>query len=170
MIMSVGGAMEGWIPLRDYPGYSGNGLGQIRNDKRDRILSNVVSQSGHVYVGLIYNGVQVKRSVAKLITEAFLPTPKQRHFTTPIHLNGELSDCHVSNLLLRPRWFAMRFTQQFKRPQPEHAPVRNKLTGMVYQDCWPLVMGFGLLYLDIVLSATNMTYVFPTMQMFEWVI
>lgn len=160
--------MEGWLPLQNYPGYSASDQGRIRNDKRSSVLAVVRMQTGHTYVGLMKDGVQVKRSVAKLITEAFLPTPIQAHFTTPIHLDGDLSNCYAENLLLRPKWFAMRYTQQFRRLQPTHDPVRNKTTGEVFRDCWPLVTTYGLLYLDILASIVNSTYVFPTMQTFEW--
>lgn len=160
--------MEAWLPLQSYPGYSASDLGQIRNDRRSRILSVVSSSSGHTYVGLMSEGIQVKRSVAKLIADAFLPIPNRPHFTTPIHLNGLLYDCRANNLLLRPRWFAMKFTQQFGKEHPSHPPVRDKSTKEIFQTCWPLVMGFGLLYVDILMSITNCTYVFPTMQTFEW--
>lgn len=63
----------------------------------------------------------------------------------------------------------MRYTQQFKREQPKHPPIRNKSTGEIYDNCWPLVTQYGLLYNDIVMATTNCSYVFPTMQTFEWV-
>lgn len=162
--------MEGWLPLQGYSGYSASDQGRIRNDRRSNILSIVRSNTGHTYVGLMHEGVQVKRSVARLIADTFVPKPQhQPHFTTPIHLDGDLANCTAENLLFRPRWFAMKFTQQFHREQPKHAPIRNKTTGEVFKDCWPLVMKYGLLYLDIVMATTNCSYVFPTMQTFEWV-
>lgn len=160
--------MEGWLPLQDYPGYSASEFGQIRNDRRSSVLTIVKAETGHTYVGLMKNGVQVKRSVGKLIAETFVPKPMQSHFTTPIHLDGDLSNCYASNLLWRPKWFAMQFTQQFRKPQPYHDPVRDKSTGEVFTDCWPLVMTYGLLYFEILSSIVNSTYVFPTMQTFEW--
>lgn len=163
--------MEGWVTLENYPGYSVSDLGQVRNDRRNSVLAIVATSSGHVFVGLVRNGFQVKRSVAKLVSDAFIPRPPhQPHFNTPIHLDGDLSNCRVDNLAWRPRWFAMRFTQQFKRDQPSHPPIRNKITGEEFQDCWPLVKRHGLLYSDIVLATVNCSYVFPTMQTFEWVL
>lgn len=162
--------MEQWVPLLGYPGYSASNLGRIRNDRRESILAVVTLDTGHKYVGLVKEGVQVKRSLAKLVANAFVQNPRPEKFTTPIHLNGDVSDCVADNLLWRPRWFAMRFTQQFHRLQPHHDPIREKATGEIFQDCWPPVMQWGLLYMDILVSITNCTYVFPTMQTFEWVI
>lgn len=163
--------MEGWVPLQNYPGYSASDQGRIRNDSRGNILAIVRTVSGHTFVGLMKDGVQVKRSVAKLIAEAFVePPPHQPHFTTPIHLDGNLSNCAADNLMLRPRWFAMKFSQQFFKEQPNHEPIRRIKTGEEFEDCWPLVMTHGLLYIDIILSVVNNTYVFPIMEYFEWVI
>lgn len=162
--------MEKWAPLLGYPGYSASTLGRIRNDRRESILAVVTMSSGHKYVGLVKDGVQVKRALSKLIAGAFVQNPRPDKFTTPIHLNGDLTDCEARNLLWRPRWFAMNFTQQFKRDLPEYPPLREKRTRQEFANCWQPVMMFGLLYMDLVISIANQTYVFPTMQTFEWVI
>jgi NUMOD4 motif-containing protein len=161
---------EAWIPLQDYPGYSISNWGRVRNDKRSTLLSIVRTQSRHTYVSLMKEGIQVSRSVAKIVAESFVDNPRPTQFTTPIHLNGDLSNSRADNLLWRPRWFAMRFTQQFGVKPIEHLPIRNKRTGEEFETCWPLVTTYGLLYMDIILATSNFTYVYPTMQTFEWVI
>lgn len=161
--------MEKWVSLEDYPGYSASNMGLIRNDKRDRILAVVRTESRHTYVSLMQGGKQVTRGVAKLIADAFVENPRPKQFTTPIHLNGDLTNCKADNLLWRPRWFAMRFTQQFAQPQQSHAPIRNKATGEVFEDLWVPVKRYGLLYTEILTAVASYTYVFPTMQTFEWV-
>jgi hypothetical protein len=115
------------------------------------------------------DGRQVTRAVAKLVGEAFVPNPRAEFYTTPIHLNGDVSDCRSENLAWRPRWFAMKFTSQFKSPYPQSRPIRNKKTGEVFQDLWELVIRDGLLYLDVYIATANLTYVWPTMESFEWV-
>src|ERR1044072_9948837 len=103
--------MELWLPLKQFPGYSASSLGYIRNDRRDSLLSVLLTQS-RPYVGLMYNGVQVKRSLPKLICETFVPKPANPLFTTPIHRDGELTNCQADNLLWRPRWFALKHLEQ----------------------------------------------------------
>jgi hypothetical protein len=120
-------------------------------------------------VGLTHGGIQVKRSLAKLICETFVPIPKQAvPFTTPIHLNGNSADCQASNLLWRPRWFALKHGRQFKLDLPEYYPVRDKQTDEVFDSVWSFVLTYGLLYMDVVLSVYHFTRVFPIMHNVEW--
>jgi hypothetical protein len=166
----VEGLMEQWVPLLGYPGYSASSLGQVRNDKRDRILTVVQLPTSYAYVGLVKDGIQVKRSVSKLISETFLPIPVISTFTTPIHFDGDLANCRVENLAWRPRWFAIKHTRQFKVVLPDYPdPVRELETGEVFENSWKPVFRFGLLYMDLILSILNKTRVFPTMQSYEWV-
>jgi hypothetical protein len=163
-----GGKMEEWSPLQDYPGYSASNLGKVRNDKRMRELSIVRAKTGHVYVCLVRERIQVKRSLSKLIAETFVPKWPQPHFTTPINLDSDLANCQAINLDWRPRWFAIKYTRQFNWSHHRLRPVRDKDTKEVFEDAWALVMSRGLLFNDIAMSVANCTYVFPTMQSFEW--
>lgn len=163
--------MEEWVPLREYPGYSISNYGRVRQDRFDRVLAKGRSQSGATYSRVMVNGVQVTRAVSSLVAAAFVPNPRPEQFTTPIHLDGDLTNCCAENLLWRPRWFAIKFTRQFRLELPNPPQwIRDKETREEYEDPWPPVMSFGLLYMDILLSIHNRTWVFPTMQSFEWVI
>ena len=163
--------MEVWAPLESYPGYSASNLGRIRNDKREHVLAIVRTQSEHTYVSLTRNGRQVTRAVSKLVAEAFVPNPRPNVFTTPIHLDGDLRNCYAENLLWRPRWFAIKFTRQFRLDLPhDRRPIQEIKTREIFESPWPPVMTWGLLYNDIVIATANHTWVFPTMQTFEWVI
>lgn len=160
---------EQWAPLLTYPGYSISNLGRVRNDNRDRILSIVRLSSNYGYVGLVKDGIQVKRAVSKLVTETFLPKPTIPSFTTPIHFDGDLANCTIQNLDWRPRWFAIKHTMQFRRELPVYPdPVIESKTGEVFENSWKAVLRYGLLYMDLILSIYNKTYVFPTMQTYEW--
>lgn len=161
--------MEQWVPLLGYPGYSISSLGRVRNDKRDRVLTLIRLPSNYAYVGLVKDGIQVNRSVSKLVSESFLPKPTLTSFTTPIHFDGDLFNCRVDNLDWRPRWFAVKHTRQFKSDLPIYPdPIRELKTGEIFENSWKAVFRFGLLYMDIILSIYNKTYVFPTMQSYEW--
>lgn len=159
--------MEQWLPLGQFPGYSASNTGRIRNDRRDRLLTPVLTEN-RPYVGLVYNGVQVKRSLSKLICETFVPRSSNPLFDTPIHLDGELTNCEARNLLWRPRWFALKHIHQFRKPMPDYDwPIREVKTKQEFSDCWGPVFDYGLLYMDVVLAILHKTYVFPTMQIFE---
>lgn len=160
--------MEQWLPLQDYPGYSASDQGRIRSDQSGAILA-IQRQGNHrPHVGLTIGKVQVKRGLALLICKTFIE-PARKDFDTPIHLDGDLSNCRVSNLTWRPRWFAMEHTAQFSKRLPSTGAIRNIDTGIVYSDTWQVVFTFGVLYNDVIKSIVNKTWVFPIMYCFEWV-
>lgn len=161
--------METWVPLLGYPGYSVSNLGRVRNDKRERLLTIIRLRTNYTYVGLIKDGIQVNRSVSKLVSETFLPKPSNPSFTTPIHFDGDLANCKADNLDWRPRWFAIKHTRQFRIELPDYSdPVREVKTREIFENPWSAVFRFGLLYMDLLLAIFNKTYVFPTMQTYEW--
>lgn len=160
--------MEQWLPLKGYPGYSASDEGRIRNDLRDSILAVVRVKGRRSYVGLVQNKVQVKRSLSKLICETFVYNERPEYFDTPIHLDGDLSNCRADNLLWRPRWFADRHSVQFNLNLVDPGPVKNIDTGVVYDSVWSVVFAHGVLFNDVVLSIINKTWVFPLMNCFEW--
>lgn len=162
--------MERWVPLREYPGYSVSDLGRFRNDNSGVLLRTTEFEHRRSYIGLMKDGIQVKRSPSKIVAETFLPKPKHPSFTTAIHFDGDFGNCRADNLDWRPRWFAIRHAEQFRKEMPEYPQgVRDIKTGELYNDAWAVVFQFGLLFMDVVISISNKTYVFPTMQTFEWI-
>jgi hypothetical protein len=159
--------MEEWQSLRDYPGYAISTQGRVANESTGKQLAIVHSRQGYAFVGLMHRTTQVKRGVALLVCKTFLEVPEPS-FDTPIHLNGDLPDCTLDNLEWRPRWFAMRYAHQFKHGSPEDSYIREKKTREVL-SIWDAVKKYGLLYTDVLMAINNHTYVFPTMQIFEWV-
>lgn len=161
-------AEEAWKPIVTFKGYSVSDQGQIRNDKSDQILALNVNQAGVQFVGLFRNGVQYHRGVAKLVAQAFIPRTYPA-FDTPINLNGDREDCRVSNLAWRPRWFAIKYFQQFRERYDYGFPnrVRNKKTGAISDNSWQCAIEYGLLERDLVMSIFNRTYVWPLYIEFE---
>ena len=159
--------MEEWLPLVGYPGYEASDLGRIRNTQTNTILAISRTGDARPSVALNKNHVQVKRGLSLLICKTFLPSQRPG-FNTPIHLDGDLMNCRASNLVWRPRWFAIQHTSQFYKDLGETSAVRNVETRVVYRDVWAVVFAFGVLYNDVVLSIINKTYVFPVMHCFEW--
>lgn len=159
-----------WVPVRGFPGYSVNPLGQVRKDSNGRILHIRLNQYGVPYVGLMREWRQCIRSLPKLVAEAFLPQPNDI-FDTPISLDGDRTNCAVSNLMWRPRWYAVRYGNQFKEryEQPIEAPVRAIETEEVFNDSLSAACRYGLLEREVVVSVLNQTPTWPTFQTFELV-
>lgn len=161
--------MEEWFPLQEFFGYSASDLGKIRNNKRGNILTPSRLGFGYLYVALMQNGRQVRRGLSKLIAETFVPKPiAYVPFDTVIHLDGERENCQASNLMWRPRWFAISYMQQFQKTMPYGHPVRNLVTGEIFQDIREVVMTDGLLYNQVLKSIVEGTQVFPTQDVFKW--
>lgn len=159
---------ETWVPIDRFPQYSISDHGKIRNDDTGRILVLSENQYGVVCVGLMRNGVQRHRSVAKLVAQTFIPSPA-RHFDTPINLDGDRHNNHVDNLVWRPRWFAVMYNRQFRRPYPNpiEAEILDPKTGEISKNSFDCATRYGLLEKDVVLSILNRTYVVPTFQEFQ---
>ena len=157
---------EHWRPTEElgYPGYSVSDLGNIRNDKSERILRTSTNQRGIVKVNLVeMPGWPPKTvSVARLVATLFLPPPPEPAYDTPVHLDGNLGNVNAENLMWRPRWFAVRYHSQingalrrFKRP------IVCIDTDEVFEDCREAAMTYGMLEWDIFADVTNQEGVWP---------
>jgi hypothetical protein len=161
--------MERWVPLLGYPGYLISNLGDVKNAGTDRHIKTVRYGDGRTTVKLVKEGIAVRRSLSKLVADSFLPIPKNSSFTTAIHFDGNFANCRAINMDWRPRWFAIRHAMQFKRELEGYgAPLREIKSDEVFDSAWAAVLKYGLLHLDLITSIENKTYVFPTMQTFEW--
>ncbi|MET0786561.1 MAG: NUMOD4 domain-containing protein [Paenisporosarcina sp.] len=159
---------EHWKRIEHFPDYSVSDYGRIRAEKSGRILSLSPNQFGVVQVGMMRDGEQWHRSVPLLVAKAFLPPPPEP-FDTPINLDGNRFNNHVDNLVWRPRWFAIRYNQQFKPPHDGYSieePIVDLKTGVVSENSFECAKQYGLLERDLVLSILNRTYVVPTYQEF----
>lgn len=159
--------MEHWQQIEAFPGYSVSDHGKVRTDKSGRLLALNANQTGVVQVGMMREGRQYHRSVPLLVAKAFLPSVGGA-FDTPINLDGNRYNNHVENLTWRPRWFAIRYNQQFRYPieNPINAPIMDLKTREVSDNSIECAKRYGLLERDLILSILNRTYVWPTYQEF----
>lgn len=159
---------EKWKPIPEFPGYSVSDWGWIRNDDSGRMLRYSQNQYGVVNVGLVRNGVQFHRSVPLLVAKAFIPNNSEV-FDTPINLDGDRWNSRVDNLAWRPRWFAVKYNQQFRNRiiYPIDLPIEDVNTGEISENSFECAKRYGLLESDIVLSIANRTYAWPTWQEFR---
>lgn len=159
---------EYWKAIEDFPGYSISSFGRVRADKSGRILVLSENQFGLLQVGMMRDGEQRHRSVPLLVAKAFIPSPAGA-FDTPINLDGDRFNNSITNLVWRPRWFAIKYNRQFRYPY-EHsilAPIEDVKTGQVSENSFECAKRYGLLEQDLVLSIVNRTYVWPTYQEFR---
>jgi len=158
---------ELWVPVEHFPGYSVSSQGRIRSDTWSKILSLNPNQFGVMQVGMMREGEQRHRSVPLLVAKAFIPNPGGA-FDTPINLDGDRANNAVENLLWRPRWFAIKYNQQFRMHHSHriNTPIVDLKTGEVSENSLECAKRYGLLEDDLILSILNRTYVWPTYQEF----
>lgn len=158
---------ERWIPIEHFLDYEVSDQGRIRSRLTDRVLSLNPNQFGVMQVGMMRDSEQRHRSVPLLVAKAFLPEPGGA-FDTPINLDGDRTNNAVENLLWRPRWFAIKYNQQFKMRHPHRIdrPIVELKTGEVSENSFECAKKYGLLEEDLILSILNRTYVWPTYQEF----
>lgn len=161
--------IEDWAEVEEFPGYSVSSLGRARNDSNGRILTKLVNQFNVVHVGLVRERTQFKRGLALMVARSFLPTPTPETFDTVIHLDGDKLNCEMDNLMWRPRWFAIRFHQQFGRDMSVAAPIEDSKTGERFKNSLHAATRYGLLDKEIRSSMASRTYVWPTYQTFRMV-
>ena len=161
---------EAWRDIAGFVNYQVSDSGSVRNIKRDRILQPSKTQMGHLKVNLVQDGVTYTKGVNHLVAKTFLETPKRRDFISVIHLDGDKSNCHVHNLLWRPRYFAIQYHLQFEtfHFKKKTKPVFEPDTGWTYPTAQEAATTNGLLLTELLTAIHNGTYVWPTYQVFKW--
>ena len=160
---------EEWKPLPEFPGYSISNYGRVYNDDTGMEIRPTINQRGLAMIGPSKDGKQYRRGLAPLVADVFLSRAGLAdRFDTPIHLDGDRSNCEVFNLMWRPRWFAVMYHKQFKDPKSSVAvPIRDVETNEWYPNSWDAAIKHGLLDIHIRNSIYNRTWTFPTHQTFE---
>jgi hypothetical protein len=95
-------------PIPEFPDYQINEAGDVIN-RHGKLLTRSYNQRGIPTVGMMCKGVQYRRSVPKLVAQQFLKPHRFEAFDTPVQIDGDRTNCHVTNLEWRPNWFAYKY-------------------------------------------------------------
>lgn len=160
---------EEWLEISAFPKYRISSYGRVENSGTGRILRPSKNQEGHLKVNLSHEGEIHTRTVNHLVAKNYLPPPERRDFISVIHLDGVKSNCKAVNLLWRPRYFAIKYHQQFSSPhfRKSKMPIVDIKTGEEYPTVQEAVVRHGLLFNDVVMATHQRTYVWPTYQEFR---
>ena len=88
--------MEEWRLITDYPSYMVSDMGNVKNTATDTIKKATQRPDGYKVVGLWDKGVSEVCYIHRLVGEAFLPNPDNKH--TINHKDGDKGNNHLSNL------------------------------------------------------------------------
>lgn len=157
-----------WRELEEFPNYVVSNTGEFANMRTDREVRPSMNQLGHLKVTLHNQGRMYTRAVAPIVAKAFIPE-ERAEFNTPIHLDGDLRNCRVDNLMWRPRWFAIRYHKQFMWEAFHNHDIEivEINSGRLYPSVKAACIENGLYYHDVVKSFWENTFVFPTWQEFS---
>jgi hypothetical protein len=160
--------LERWKTIPEFPNYEVSSYGNVRNIVSNRLMALNMNQYGVVFVGVFHQGEQHKKSVPLLVANAFIPR-KYPAYDTPINVDGDRWNNSITNLMWRPRWFAVKYNRQFRVPYEHHIPfpIEDIKTGEISIDSFECARLYGLLEKDVVLSISNNTYAWPTYQRFR---
>lgn len=159
---------EIWAPIEDFTAYEISSYGRVGNIDTDRLVRPTTSSRGTLKVGLYRDGVQHTRVVARLVLEAYLPMPPVL-FDTPVYIDGDRSNPACWNLVYRPRWFALKYAQQFRDIEyfMRIGPVICMDDDISFTSVVECGMHYAVLFEDIVDSIVTGGLVFPVDRSFE---
>lgn len=161
--------IEDWHELEEFPDYAVSNKGNISNMRTGAPRKTSVNQQGIVKISLYKNGRElITRSVAVLVAEAFCEGQTE-FFDTPIHLDGDRSNCRADNLMWRPRWFAIRYHRQFEseafHKMDLHIVELN--SGREFFSVKEACMAMGLYYNEVYRSYVHETQIPLTREEFR---
>ncbi len=162
---------EVWQTIPEFSNYQISNLGRVFNIKQDIIMRTSFTNFGHVKLTLKsdWSDERFTRSVAQLVAEAFVEPPNLM-CDHVIILDGDFSNVAAINLDWRPRWYAWKFSRQFRLHQPifyKNLAVHNLVTDSYYESVIEAGMTEGLLFDDIWRSSYTKAALFPHGSIFE---
>jgi len=160
---------EEWIELAEFPGYAVSTFGRVINTRTEFIRTPSYNQQGIAKVSLYQGPRLVTRSLANLVLDAFEPDNPQG-FNSLIHLDGSKRNCSIFNLMRRPRWFALRYHDQFSIEEFTDYKIAVQEIGQprVYDTFVEVCASFGILYMDVIQSCYEKTEVWPVGKHFRF--
>lgn len=153
-----------------FPAYEITSHGRVFN-KYGREMVLTPNTQGELTVGLVRYGRQIRFSVKCLVARHFVKGESDI-FNTPIYLDGDVHNLHASNIVWRPRWFAWKYKRQFITSPAWYTAFRvvDLVDQVEYENIADAAVKNGLLCYDIFMSIHNENVVFPTEQLFTYVL
>ena len=166
-----------WCPIEEFPNYEVSNDGIVANAETGRHLVTSKTQAGQIKVGLTDpKGVRRTRLVKHLVARAFVPGESDI-YDTPINLDGDQSNNHFTNLVWRPRWFALQWARQNTRVaeggKPHYELPREVLdldTGEIYPNVVEAAQHTGSAHSEIFISCQMQQITWPDDKRSRYVI
>lgn len=145
---------EEWKTIREFPHYRISSYGRVMHKGRSVVRKVTINERGFPVILLSSNSSPTRylRQINKLVAAEFLPKPIYNESTAVWHKDGDLSNCHYSNLMWERRDRVIEWNEMHRRGTPLFTtpPVKNNRTGEVYKDAFDCAMQEGVLESSIV--------------------
>ena len=145
---------ERWAQIDDFPHYLISTHGRVRHVDRSSPRKITVNERGFpvILLSSATSPTRYLRQVNKLVAQAFLPQPLYSDYTAIWHNDGDLRNCHYSNLRWDRRDRVLEWNEMHRRGRPQYATpaVKNNRSGEVFKDAYDCAMSEGILESSIV--------------------
>lgn len=161
---------ESWVAIEGFNKYLVSDMGHVQNESTGRLLACTENNYGDLRVALYDAEGNRHTLLVRNLVASYWVEGEDDIFNSVIQLNGNKADCRASNLAWRPRWFAWKFTHQFRDLFPgeyRYQPIRNIATGSVYANTLQCVAMEGVLAEDVWNSIRTAQRIFPTGSYYE---
>jgi hypothetical protein len=147
---------EEWRVINELPHYLISSYGRVKHRDRNYIRKITINERGFpvVLLSSATSPTRYLRQVNKLVALTFLPTPVWDDSTSVWHRDGDLSNCHYSNLMWERRDRVLEWNDMHRRDHPKYTtpPVKNNRTGEIYKDAYDCAIHEGVLESTIVMK------------------
>jgi len=145
---------EVWRPIKEFPHYDISNYGRVKFNGRNYIRKVTVNERGFpvVLLSSASSPTRYLRQVNKLVALTYLPKPIYEDSTAVWHRDGDLQNCHVTNLMWERRDRVLEWNDMHRRGTPKFTtpPVKNNRNGEIYKDAYDCAMQEGVLESTIV--------------------
>lgn len=145
---------EEWKTMQEFPHYQISTHGRVKHKGRTDARTIRVNEKGFPVVLLSSKTSPTRylRQVNKLVAIEFLPKPLYSDSTAIWHKDGDLTNCHYSNLMWERRDRVLEWNQMHRtgRPRFTTQPVKNNRTGEIYKDAYDCGIHEGTLESSII--------------------
>lgn len=145
---------EEWRPVDEFPHYLISNYGRVKHIYRTNARKVTVNERGFpvILLSSATSPTRYLRQINKLVAIAFLPPTLYRENTAIWHKDGDLRNCHVSNLMWERRDKVLEWNEMHRSGEPRYntPAVKNNRTGEIYKDAYDCAMQEGILESSIV--------------------
>lgn len=145
---------EEWKVIKDFPHYLISSYGRVKHKTRNLPRKITINERGFpvVLLSSATSPTRYLRQVNKLVAKAYLGPPLYDDATAIWHKDGDLSNCHYSNLMWERRDRVLEWNEMHRlgRARFNTPAVKNNRTGEIYKDAYECAMLEGRLESEIV--------------------